>query len=170
MWHHQAHGGTDVPLWTLRCLSAFLVRLLVMPPIRESGQAKPREESQGVLSELQLFQNPTAPNAILFYFLTNFEEVSEFRTDFNEATLEEPPPHPRLPSSSLLTHFVLPRALKKEQMPRRPGFSKRSSSVEAFSLDKHLHGSVCHGLGNCTPHSPVSSKYLVVGRKIFHVP
>lgn len=36
-------------------------------------------------------------------FFTNFEEVSEFRSDFKKATLEEPPyhHHPLLPSQLL---------------------------------------------------------------------
>lgn len=67
--HHQAQGSVDVPLGTPKCLPAFLLGLLVLPPTRESGRAKPREESQDVLSELQLFQNPTVLSAILFYYL-----------------------------------------------------------------------------------------------------
>lgn len=58
----------------------------------ESGQGKAYGEGQDVLSELQLFQNPTA---LMHLHLTHFEEASEeFRTDFNEVTLETTPPPP----------------------------------------------------------------------------
>lgn len=41
-----------------------------------------------------------------FFFFTNFEEVSELRSDFNEAILEEPPittTFSSLPSALLVT-------------------------------------------------------------------
>lgn len=69
-------------------------------PLLEVGQGSPVGKAK------MFFQHYNCFKILLPYrqlFFTNFEEVSEFRSDFNEATLEEPPyhHHPLLPSHLL---------------------------------------------------------------------